>query len=175
MALQRWFLHASASGLPCDHRSGRNSGAPPSSWSSLIGGLGAISISDGLSQAVDSYGIRINYLGGPPLPESEFAPLGFTLNLVDSTGSALLNNSLTSVPPILSAFQERTATFNFYRFDPLTGNTALASAVGQVTGVAVVPLPGAAVLFGSCLLSLAGYCGVRFRKGTMGARSSVES
>ncbi len=123
----------------------------------------------------DSYAARINYATGPPLPESEFAPLGFTFNLVDSTGSALLNNSLTSVPPTLSAFQERTATFNFYRFDPLTGNTAFASAVGQVTGVAVVPLPAAAALFGSGLLGLAGYCGVRFRMRVMGQSSSVGS
>ena len=148
---------------------------PPSSWSSLIGGLGAISITDGLPPAADSYRVSINYLASIPLPESGFAPLDFRLDLVDSTGAALVNNSLTSVPPTLSAFQERTATFNFYRFDPLTGNTALASAVGQVTGVAVVPLPAAAVLFGSGLLGLAGYCRVRILRGARRVRSSVES
>ncbi len=130
-----------------------------------IGGLGSIIINQsGIPPGgdpaldVDSYRVRI-ITGGPPV--SGFSPLFFRLDLIDSTGSALSNNSLTSVPPILSAFQERTATFTFNHFDPVTGDISLASASGQVTGLTPVPLPAAAVFFGTGLLGLAGHRGVK--------------
>jgi hypothetical protein len=124
-----------------------------------IGGLGSIMIDNGgVRPGGDSYRVRIA-TDGPPV--SGLTPFSFRLDLIDSTSSALINNNLTSVPPILSAFQERTVTFAFSRFDPVTGDISFASAVGQVTGLTPVPLPAAAVFFGTGLLGLAGHRGVR--------------
>jgi hypothetical protein len=142
---------------------------PPFVWNQSNSGLGTILIQNA---EVDSYGVFIGQGSGPAIPISGYSLLNFILDLTDSTGSALLSNELTTVPPALSGFQKRTATFNFYH--PVEGHSIFASASGQVTGLTVVPLPAAAVLFGSGLLSLAGYCGVRIRKGTMSTRSLVE-
>lgn len=130
-----------------------------------IGGLGSIIINkSGIPPGgepaldVDSYRVRITTDGSPV---SGFVPFLFKLDLIDSTGSALIDNSLTSVPPILSAFQERTATFSFNRFDPVTGEVGFASGSGHVTGLTPVPLPAAAVFFGTGVLGLASYLGVK--------------
>jgi hypothetical protein len=122
-----------------------------------IGGLGSIHVYDGnFPPGADSYRVSI-VTAGPSV--SEFSPASFRLGLIDSTGSALISTNLPTSPPILSAFQEQTATFTFFR--QVNGEISFASAVGQLTGLTPVPLPAAAVFFGTGLLGLAGHLGVK--------------
>lgn len=76
-------------------------------------------------------------------------PLLFTLDLLDSTGTAFSSVALpTSQPPSLASFDSREWRLGFF-----TGGSTVVGTLGSLT---VVPLPPAALLFLPGLLGLGG-------------------
>ncbi len=79
------------------------------------------------------------------------------IDLIDPSQSVFSNDSLPTSPPSLSSFAQRPASFAFTNRDASGNFLGFGSVDGKLTSLSLVPIPPAALLFGSGMMLLAAF------------------
>lgn len=109
----------------------------------------AVVLQDGLSNS-PSYNVVTTLTGSDV---NGFFPASLTLKLAGN--NLFTNDSLPLSPPGLANLNTNSIRFDMGGFDPRTGILGTAGVSGEITSLTAVPLPGAVLLFGTGLISLA--------------------
>lgn len=115
-------------------------------------------LSDGIFVFNNEGAIRDRYsvsgLGtGPEVAGWQFRQM--SVLLADPSQSAFSDDALPSIPPSLSAFAERSASFAFTNRDALGNVLGFGSVNGRLTSLSLVPVPPTVLLFGTGVTLLA--------------------